>query len=172
MQEQNNNRIIGEFRDIITYPDGTVEDRGWNRNTIVVSVNQLISALLKKETGYTGIQYWAIGSGQPEWDSSQPNAQPTDRGCVNEFFRKAITPTAIRFVDEAGQTTSAVTNRLEISLFFDKNEAVGSWREFSIIGGNATASLNTGYSINHKIHGKIEKTRDITIERTIRFTFN
>ena len=101
----------------------------------------------------------------------RPEPQESDLGCVNEFYRKKIKPEDITFVDNAGIETQTPTNRLQISVTFLPEEAVGNWREFSIVGGNATEVLGTGYPINYKTHGLIEKTDTMTVERKIRFTF-
>lgn len=101
----------------------------------------------------------------------RPEPQESDLGCVNEFYRKKIKPEDITFVDDAGIETQTPTNRLQISVTFSAEEAVGNWREFSIVGGNATEVLGTGYPINYKTHGLIEKTDTMTVERKIRFTF-
>ena len=163
---------IGETRDIITYEDGTVVDTGWGRNKIVFNFNVLVAGLLKADPLFSGIKYWAIGSGLPEWDNVRPEPQVADTGCVNEFYRKAIPTENIKYLDVAGNETVSATNRLQIRLVFSSAEAVGKWRDFSIFGANATATLNSGLALNHRTHGLIDKTNTMTIERIIRFTFS
>lgn len=273
MKENTKLKFIGEVRDVIYHKDGRIEDRGWDRNTMVNNFNVVISSLLKQHTVYGGIKYWAIGSGQDTWDSpplyekisikftsnatangfilitlnnilhqvsitsgntpsviaskvlafsfpgwnvelgetndtviftattegdkvtntysagttgaagiltvlengrnAQPRPNPTvsDTGCLNEFYRKAIPAGSINFINTSGNVTSEPTNVLEVILKFNENEAVGKWREFCIFCGNATATLNSGLAMNRKTHGLIDKTSEMIIERTIRFTF-
>lgn len=157
-------KAIGETHDIITYKDGTVVDTGWSRNTIVIGLNKLLSAMLKGDPTYPGIKYWAIGS-------SDTVPTVNDVGCTTEIARKAIPSDAISYRNSNGTVSSAPTNILQVTLTFAQDEANGTWKEFSIFGGNATASLGSGIAINHKVHGVITKTNEMTVERTIRFTF-
>lgn len=163
--------VIGEFTDTITYKDGTKEVRE-GQNLIVNDIGKLIACLFMRKDGYQGLTYWAIGSGQDTWDDE--NTQPTvlDTRLNTEHFRKEIPKENIKFLDESGEPTEEVTNRIGITLTFSTGEANGKWREFSIFGGNATSSANTGLMINHKIHKILTKDDTMTIERQIRFTFN
>lgn len=160
---------IGEFRDIITYADGRVEVTDWSRNTIVNSVTKAIAYAIAQKGGAT---YWAIGSGQEAWDTNPVNPQATDVRLANEIGRKAIPTSAIKFLDAEGRATSDITNTILISLTFGAEEFNGKWREFAIVGGNATSGLNSGILINHKTHGVINKTNTMEIERQMKFTFN
>lgn len=164
--------IIGEFQDTITYADGRVEVKDWNRNMIVNGIAKLVACLMKKHSGYDGLEYWAIGQGLESWDDALPTAKATDERLTSEIGRKAIPASAITFVDVNGQPTTGITNRIQITLEFKENECNGKWREFGIFGGNATGTTNSGIMINHKIHELITKTSAMTIERKIRFTFN
>lgn len=164
--------IIGEFQDTITYADGRTEVKDWNRNMIVNGISKLVACLLKGQAGYTGLSYWAIGQGLDSWDASLPTAKATDVKLESEIGRKSIPASAITFIDDAGQATSTVTNKIQITLEFKESECNGKWREFAIFGGNATTATNSGIMINHKIHELITKTSAMTIERKIRFTFS
>lgn len=164
--------IVGLFTDTIRHADGRVEVIE-GRNTIVENIGKLIACLMKGQTGYGGVKYWAVGTGSTLWDvSNPPTASTTDTKCVSELFRKAINPTDITFVDSAGTPTETVTNSIQITVTFTEDEANGQWREFSIFGGNATATKDSGLALNHKTHGLIVKTSSMTIERKIRFIFN
>lgn len=163
--------VIGEFTDTITYADGTKEVKE-GQNLIVNDIGKLIACLFKKQDDYTGLSYWAIGSGQDAWDGKDVNATVLDSRLEAEHYRKEIPKENIQFLDEFGEPTEEITNRIGITLTFATNEANGKWREFSIFGGNATESPNTGLMINHKIHKILTKDESMTIERQIRFTFN
>lgn len=163
---------IGEYRDIITYSDGTVEVKEWERNIIVNDIGKLVTCLFKNQSGYSGITQWAIGSGVSSWDTTPYQPVPTISGLLNEIGRKSIPSSAIRFVDNNGNETNSITNRIQITLTFTESECNGIWREFAIFGGNATSSRNSGIMINHKVHDVLTKTSNMTIERQIRFTFN
>lgn len=164
--------FIGEVRDVIKYKDGRVEVRE-GYNVVVNDITKLIAALLKQEAGYSGVQYWAVGSGLGGWDDVNPPAPAaTGTQLVTEIGRKAIPGTAVKFLDAGDAETPTVTNKLQIKLTFNYADCNGSWREFGIFGGNATGAANSGVLINHKTHGLIVKTDSMEIERTIKFTFN
>ena len=167
--EQMKQKSIGEFRDIIRHTDGTVEVTEWSRNTIVNDVTKAIAYALAQKGGAT---YWAIGSGQEAWDTTPVDPNVTDTRLSNEIGRKVIPASAIKFLDSEGRETSEITNTIQITLTFNASEMNGKWREFAIVGGNATSSANSGILINHKTHGVIHKTDTMEIERQMKFTFN
>lgn len=173
LENENMNRcFIGEVTDTIRHSDGRVEVREY-RNTIVNSIGTLIACLFKAQAGYSGIGYWAVGSGSDGWDNTNPTpATVNDVGCTNEIGRKQIPTTAIKFLDSSNLVTETPTNKLQITLTFSENECNGTWREFAIFGGNATSTRNSGLAINHKTHAILVKTNSMVVERQIRFTFN
>ena len=162
----------GIIKDKIIYEDGRIEVREWEHNTIVNDVAKLLTCLLKGQSGYKGISYWAIGSGLASWDTTTPAPTVNDTGCTTEIFRKAIPVANIKFISDTGEVTSSPTKTIQIDLVFDKGEGTGTWREFSIFGGNATTSPNSGLAINHRTHGRIEKTATMVVERSMRFVFS
>lgn len=171
MKESANFKVTGEFNDIIYYKDGRVVDLGWNKNVVVNNASILIAALMKGAVGYSGIKYWAIGSGQESWDVSRPEPTITATKLVNEIYRKPIPAENIIFLNENGTESVVPTHIVQVSLTFEADEAVGKWREFAIFGGNATSTKDSGLNINYKTHGLIEKTNEMTIQRRIKFTF-
>lgn len=167
------NHFTGEITDIINYVDtGVVEVREKSFNVVVNDISKLIAALMKGQSGYTGISYWAVGSGLDTWDNSNPPLpNVTDVSLVNEIYRKVIPASAFSFLDSNGNTTTSVTNTIQITLLFTESEANGFLREFALYGGNATATKGSGIIINHKTHGLIYKTNNMTLERIMKFTF-
>lgn len=163
-------KVTGEFTDTIRHLDGTVEIHE-GRNLIVDGIYQLITSLFAKKEGFKGLQYWAIGSGLDTWEDNLPQPVKTDTRLVREIGRKAIQSSDFRFVDAEGHTSVTPTNRLAINVVFGYDECIGTWREFGIFGGNATDTVNSGTMINRKVHGVINKTREMEITREIIFTF-
>lgn len=164
----------GEVFDTIYYADGRVEKREKSFNIIVKDFNRLITAFLKGETGYTtGNLYWAMGSGRTAWDTSAYTPVDTTDRLFTETYRKVIPAENRYFVTELGQRSETITNRLQLDIALESAEANGlSFREFGIFGGNASATVNSGILINHKVHPRIDKTEGMRIERSVRFTFN
>ncbi len=171
MQENYNFNVDGYFKDIIHYPDGTVHDTGWQKNIIADNLGIILSCLLKKEEGYDGIGYWAVGIGDPSWDSAIPSPLASDVKCHNEIFRKAVAPSDITFLTSEGIETVSPTNTIQIKSYFAEGEATGEWREFCIFAGNATSVKDSGLNVNRKIHKMLPKESNMAVERRIKFVF-
>lgn len=164
-------KITGQFKDTIKYKDGKVEVIE-GQNLIVDGIFKLITSLLADKGGYSGLQYWAVGEGSSTWSRTlPPDPLETDTQLSNEIGRKKLKPSDITWVDATGMNSATPTNRLKVKVIFGYNECTGTWREFGLFGGNATASANSGIMINHKHHGVIVKTTEMEIEREIIFTF-
>ena len=158
--------------DIIHYKDGRVEEIDRGHNLVVNSLLPLLQCLLKNDSSYKGIQYWAVGSGSDSWDDSAVSPQLTETTLTKEIGRKSITADNIKFMDSGFNETQTPTNIIEITATFGANECNGEWREFGLFGGEATSALNSGTMINKKHHAVLTKTSDMVIERRIRLTLN
>jgi hypothetical protein len=158
--------------DRLIYADGREEVREYF-NTVVDDCSKLIACLMKAQAGYSGVTYWAVGSGLGTWDNANPPAPATtDVKLTTETFRKAIVPsTDIKFLDASNVETASITNKIQIKVTFSETEANGELREFALFGGNASATANSGLMINRKTHGLIYKTSGMKLERTIRLVF-
>lgn len=58
-----------------------IQETKWQKNVIVNSISHLISALFRNESGYSGTQYVAVGSGISDWDTDgvpDPTSSQTD----------------------------------------------------------------------------------------------
>lgn len=162
-------KMVGEITDKI-YKNGKLIDVRVGHNLIVNSFLNLAMALMKGENGYSGIQYWAIGSGADSWDSTTPDPAANATQLTNEIGRVAILPAEIKFVNAEYEESVNPTNILQIEHTFGTADCNGKWREFGLFGGNATATTNSGILINKKHHAVLTKTSDMTIDRTMRFT--
>ena len=162
-----------EVLDYFIFPDGTKElVQPVSHNVVTERLSIAIACLMKREPGYDGILYWALGSGSPSWsEDNPPSPSDTDTGLQNEFYRKEI-PTANKvFIDSDNNVSHTPTNRVQASITFNEDEANGKIMEFGIFAGTATSSLGTGLMINHKIHPAIYKSELVRLEKVIRFTF-
>jgi len=169
--EQFNHKFIGEVTDrLIDAKTGEViEERKYN-NLVVDNCSVLIAGLMK--SSLNGVQYFAVGSGSSSWNNaSLPSPVATDTKLLAETYRKAITPADIVFLDSSNEESLQPTNRLQITVTFNEDEANGELRELAIFGGNATSTKDSGYMLNRKIHPLIYKTSGMKLERIIRFTF-
>lgn len=163
--------MTGEITDIIHYKDGRVEKRV-GHNLVVNDFLKLVMSLLKGETGYKGVQYWAIGSGASSWDSNMPSPAIDATKLTSELGRVAISAGEIKFLTPEYEVTNTPTNIIQITHTFGPSDCNGVWREFGIFGGNATTAKDSGIMINKRHHAVLTKTEEMTIERVMRFTLN
>lgn len=164
-------KMTGQSIDRI-FKNGKLVDEIVGHNLVVNSFLNLVMCLLKQQSGYTGIQYWAVGSGASSWDSNMPTPELTATRLTAEIGRVPITADELAFLDQDYRVVSTPTNILQISHTFGADDCNGVWREFGIFGGNATAVLNSGIMINKRHHSVITKTEEMTIERIMRFTLS
>lgn len=164
-------KMVGEITDRI-FKNGVFVEERKGHNLVVNSVLKLIMCLLKNQSGYSGIQYWAVGSGASSWDSSMPSPDVNATRLTTEIGRVAIPSSEIVFLDSNNNVSSTPTNIIQITHTFGTADCNGVWREFGIFGGNATATANSGLMINKRHHAIITKTSEMTVERIMRFTLS
>lgn len=167
-----NVHMIGDTCDRIYDKNGNLLDEIHGHNLVVDSFLKLVMCLIKRQDGYSGIQYWAVGSGASSWDSSLPNPDINATRLTAELGRVAISPSEIVFLNDDLSVSSAPTHIIQITHTFGVNDCNGVWREFGIFGGNATTSANSGLMINKRHHAVITKTNEMVVERVMRFTLS
>ena len=163
-------KMIGEITDRIFDKSGKLIEERHGHNLVVNSFLRLVMCLMKKQSGYTGIQYWAVGMGNASWDSSMPTPDINATQLTAEIGRVAIPASEITFLDSNYAETTSLTNIIQIKHTFGVNDCNGTWREFGLFGGNATSNINSGIMINKRHHAVLTKTEEMTVERTMRFT--
>lgn len=162
-------KMKGECVDRI-FKNGVLIEERVGHNLVVTSFLNLITYMLKNSSG--GISYWAVGSGASSWDNNMPNPELSAIRLTNEIGRVAISSSDISFLNSSGNTTTSPTNVLQVTHTFGTSECNGTWREFGIFGGNATATANSGILMNKRHHAVLTKTSDMTVERVIKFTLS
>lgn len=167
-----NVHMTGQCIDRIFNKEGELIEEIVGHNLVVNSFLNLVMCLLKQQSGYSGIQYWAIGSGTVAWDSSLPTPDISATRLTAELGRVPIPVSEITFLNSEYEEISTPSNIIQIKHIFGSNDCNGVWREFGIFGGNATESLNSGIMINKRHHAVITKTEEMVIERTMRFTLS
>ena len=163
--------MTGHITDRI-FKNGVLVEERVGHNLVVNSFLNLVMCLLKQQNGYSGIQYWAVGSGAEAWDSSMPTPDINDSRLTAEVGRVPINASSISFLDSSYNVVTTPTNIIQIKCTFGESDCNGVWREFGIFGGNATESANSGIMINKRHHAVITKTEEMTIERVLRFTLS
>src|SRR5579859_482457 len=136
--------LHGTYHDVLHDRDGRlVWDRGWTRNTVVVSCRSLLAAFLGGTPASLGIQGLRVGQGSDSWDlTSPPTPSPTQTALVdpNPFL---LPPASLQINFLSGGTvTNSPTNRIQIVATLgpnapswpDANHASGNLREFGLVG--------------------------------------
>ncbi len=163
-------KMVGESIDRVFDKNGNLIREIHGHNLVVNSFLRLVMCLLKNQSGYTGIQYWAVGTGNASWDSDMPSPDVSATQLTAEIGRVSISASEIVFLDSDYQETSSLTNIIQVTHTFGVNDCNGTWREFGLFGGNATSNTNSGIMINKRHHAVLTKTEEMTVERTMRFT--
>ena len=167
-KEEYGMKVRGEVIDKI-YKNGKLVQTIESHNLVVNKFLELILALLKEESGYGGIQYWAVGDGSSSWDDTLPSPTLNDTQLTSEIGRVAILASDLTFLNDDYTESATPTHILQIKHTFGTADCNGAWREFGIFGGNATASANSGVMLDRRTHALITKTSEMTVERTLRF---
>lgn len=161
--------MTGESIDRI-YRNGKLVDVIEGHNLVVNSFLKLVMALCSGNMS-TGIKYWAVGNGDASWDSELPEPEINASRLTSEIGRVKISPSDITFLNGDDSISAIPTNILQIRHTFGVDDCNGEWREFGLFGGDdATESTNSGIIINKKHHSIITKTREMAIDRTMKFT--
>lgn len=164
-------KMTGQSIDRI-YKNGVLVNEVVGHNLVVNSIVKLLMCLLKKHSGYSGIQYWAVGSGASSWDSTPVSPVADANSLTSEIGRVAISPEEIKFLDSNYEESSTPTNIIQISHTFNSEDCNGTWREFGLFGGNATSTKGSGIMINKRHHSVLTKTEEMTVERIMIFTLS
>ena len=140
-------------------------------NLIVNDCRKLLAALFAGASGYGGVQYWAVGSGDPtDSDAAPAPAAPSDTRLRAEIARVPVT---ISFLDELGQPMAGAGLSRIVRVQAEFVEGVGTGRnlEFGLFGGNATSVANSGLLIDRVVHQAKYKESTEARRLTIDFTF-
>ena len=95
-------------------------------NAVVYRALDLIAGLLANTSGLRGMLYWAVGTGDSEWDDSPPTPDQRATRLVNEIYRQAIDPDAIDMI--------RTRTRLPCSFFWSSTQ---DWGRFGSSGCSA-----------------------------------
>lgn len=168
--------LIGRWRDVVSYRDGSVVEGEWCENQIQNTASTLVIALLRRffdvdgHSTFTGCAYLAVGSGDISWDSVSPVKSRAQAALTSEVFRKAIDVTDISFLDGDDEESLTPTRTLQVVVSLDFDEANFTLREFGIFGGEATGAADSGLMLNWISHPRIDKDNSLSITRTIRIS--
>lgn len=163
--------MTGEHIDRI-FKNGVLVEERHGHNLVVTSFLRLVMCLVKRQDGFSGIQYWAVGSGAESWDADIPVPDLAATRLTNEIGRIPILPEDMSFLDTDFKEITTPSNIIQVKKLFTETECNGVWREFGLFGGNATDSANSGIMVNKRHHAILTKTEEMTVERIMRFTLS
>lgn len=122
---------------------------------------ELVLRLLGNQPGLGGIQYWALGTGDPAWDEALPPRDRLVQGLTREIFRRPVASAAQIDYDAPERT-------LVVRAEADLDEGVGVLRELGLFGGDASAEPGSGYLLGLDRHPALDKTRPLVLRREFR----
>lgn len=181
-------KIKGQYRDIVYRKGKVVTDKGWKSNAIVEDCGRFLAALMNKDfyEQATGVEYIALGTGSGENPelfktklsdyfiqiNTSANTDP-----LNGVWAKEIVD--IKYLDEADNEVTDITNKLKISVTIEENEPSGdtfNLKEFALVGickDPVTNLFDTQrmFLINYVDHGVITKDNTMELSRTIKLAF-
>lgn len=166
----------GKWRDTYVYPDGRFHITPWKANQIQ-NTQSTLAAILMKGTrstatpAFSGINWFAVGEGHPDWDFAAPTKAYTQTTLQDELWRAPVDATTqVFYLDPITELVVAGPTRMIQFNLSVPASVVGSLREFGMFGGDATSAVDTGYMVNWIDHDVIPKTADDPFEiiRTLR----
>ena len=142
-------------------------------NIVTLDASVLLARLMKDPTDpAAGVAYFALGLGDDgTWDLFNPPA-PTDdtEELVSEIERVAVTRAV--FIDpNTGLETTTPTKIVDFDFDVTEAQAVGRLVECGLVGGDATATANSGTLITYRTFGVISKSSTMVLSFTYRLTF-
>jgi len=173
MKKDTTSKMTGMWRSIITYRDPKTGEEtktvtAWEDNLVVDNGYVLQAMLFKNELSIAGLQYMAFGEGDPSWDPVPPSPSASDSTLFSEVFRYELQTANFVYLDASLSVVAGPTRRIRMTGILDYGDAVGDYiREFGLFGGDATATVDSGYMINTIRTERFLKTGAIRLERQV-----
>lgn len=141
------------------------------KNLIVDMASRLMAKRMRPGTSWgSGIQYLEVGTGVGTGTTQVPQPESVTQTALRQpLARKAIT--SWTYLDRSNNPTASETNVIQLTTTFNETEAVGAIVEMGLFGGDATASLGTGYMFNYKTFPVWNKADDMKFTVVWKLTF-
>jgi hypothetical protein len=169
--------IRGIYRDVVIDGQGRVtHDPGWVKNTIVTRCRVLIAAFLRGESA-AGLQYMAVGQGDPAWDAA--GTPPSNPDTTVDLVARYSPPlplgaSDLAYLDATDQVQLPPSPRLQVTCTLGPGYPAPlpglttfPLREFGLFArlGGSDSMVN---SIRHPV---IHKDQAATLIRVVRLYF-
>lgn len=194
-------KIKGEYRDVVKKNDEIIEDRGWKLNHISQDLGKLIAAMMRnKDFTSSGITFMAVGSSSTAGTGNDNGESSFNKRVKDEVFPSldfdkpvfsyinksdwawAKKIENINFLDDKNNQLTAITNKLQINIIFEKkdlSEKALEFKEFALLGtGTYKSEPREIFFINYVAHDPISLTfqgsnedENTDLTRTVQLTF-
>jgi hypothetical protein len=141
------------------------------KNLIVNKASVLMAKRMIPGTSWgAGIGYLEVGTGVGTGTQQAPQAESLTQANLRiALARKAIT--SWTYLDTNGNPTASETNVIQLTTTFNESEAVGALVEMGLFGGDASATLTTGYMFNYKTFAVWNKDNTMKLTVVWKLTF-
>jgi ribose 5-phosphate isomerase len=152
-------------------PKACIEQEMHLKNLIVTKASQFMAKRMRPGANWgSGIQYLEVGTGVGTGTTQSPQAETTAQTVLRESLaRKAIS--SWTYLDANGVATASETNVIQLTTTFTSLEAVGAIVEMGLFGGDASATVATGYMFNYKTFPVWNKQDDMSLTIVWKLTF-
>lgn len=141
------------------------------KNLIVDMASKFMAKRMRPGASWgAGIQYLELGTGVGSGTTQNPEPESATQTTLRQpLERKDVT--SWTYLDGSGQSTASETNVVQLTFVFNESEANNAIVEMGLFGGDATATLSTGYMFNYKTFPVWNKdnTMKLTVVWTLTF---
>lgn len=141
------------------------------KNLIVNMASNFMAKRMRPGTSWgAGITHLELGTGVGTGTTQAPQVESVAQTALRvPLARKTIT--SWTYLDNAGQPTAAETNVIQLTTTFTETEAIGAIVEMGLFGGDATATLGTGFMFNYKVFPVWNKQSGMNLTIIWKLTF-
>lgn len=197
MNQNEEEKIKGKYRDVLKKDGVVIKDSGWKSNSIAVDYGKFLAALMKKEFKEpVGIEFLAVGDSgigsDPDafrnllvdyftWLNSQVNIIEDELDPLIETERwawaKKVKPESMNYLDEnddeVPESSDDITNKLKIKVKITEDEPSDDtldFKEFALLGIDKKADEPSKYDTARMFLINYVSHGQITKDNTMKLT--
>lgn len=142
-------------------------------NMIVSKASQFMAKRMRPGTSWgAGITHLEVGTGAGTGTPTNPQPEQLGQTALRvPLARKAITSWIYLKADGTPADAGVETNIVQYTTTFDYNEANGGLVEMGMFGGDATATMGSGYMFNYKTFSQIPKDNKVQLTLVWKITY-
>lgn len=140
------------------------------KNLIVSRASTFMAKRMAPTAWGAGISYLEVGTGVGTGTTQAPQAEDTGKTALRvPLTRVAIT--SWTYLDASGNPTASETNVIQLTTTFLEAQANGALVEMGLFGGDATATIGSGYMFNYKVFPVWNKDSTMRLTVVWKLTF-